>query len=398
MKNSIKLLMGFVAGLFAFACTTDTTDDVSINLNVDKTIVDISLEESRTHIVDKDGDEYPLYWNEGDKIAVNGIASEALGAAAHGKKNAQFTINSALEHPLDIVYPAPAEGVVAPEGLRAVTFQPIQNYTKGSFANGAAPMYAHVEANGDAIALNHLAGVLSIAPMGEGVTLSAIAVEAESGKLAGNFDLDCTTGALTAHANASSSVTVSFGEGLALGAEPTPIYIAVPAGNYGIVTVTLYTATDNMSVSFDTTGSKAIKAGIVRQFPAFDYAANSTDTDTFLIYDEASLRRFAEKAADFAPYTKAKVMASIDMTGKQWSPVSGFGEYEFDGGNKDIKGLTAPLFDTTATSIKNVRLVDIDITVTGSDAGALAGTIYSENAVVENCYVSGKFTIDVKYF
>ena len=72
----------------------------------------------------------------------------------------------------------------------------------------------------------------------------------------------------------------------------------------------------------------------------------------------------------------------------------GFGEYEFDGGNKDIKGLTAPLFDTTATSIKNVRLVDIDMTVTGADAGALAGTIYSENAVVENCYVSGKFTID----
>ena len=394
MKNSIKLLMGFVAGLFAFACTTDTTDDVSINLNVDKTIVDISLEESRTHIGDKDGDEYPLYWNEGDKIAVNGIASEALGAAAHGKKSAQFTINSALEHPLDIVYPAPAEGVTAPEGLRAVTFQPIQNYTKGSFANGAVPMYAHVEANGDAIALNHLAGVLSITPKGEGVTLVAMSIEAESGKLAGNFDLDCTTGALTAHANASSSVTVSFGEGLALGAEPTPIYIAVPAGNYGMITVTLYTATDNMVVSFDTSASKAIKAGIVRQFPAFDYAANSTDTDTFLIYDEASLRRFAEKAADFAPYTKAKVMANIDMTGKQWSPVSGFGEYEFDGGNKDIKGLTAPLFDTTATSIKNVRLVDIDITVTGADAAPLACSISSENAVVENCYVSGKFTID----
>lgn len=394
MKNFLRFLTVVMSAIFAFACTTDTTEDLGVNLAVDQTIINISLEESRTHIGDKDGDEYPLYWSEGDRIAVNGIASEAIGAAAHGKKSAQFTINAALEHPLDIVYPAPAEGVVAPEGMRAVTFQPIQNYTKGSFANGAAPMYAHVEANGDAIALNHLAGVLSIAPMGEGVTLSAIAVEAESGKLAGNFDLDCTTGALTAHADAVNSVTVSFGEGLALGAEPTPIYIAVPAGNYGMITVTLYTATDNMAVSFDTSAGKAIKAGIVRQFPAFDYAGNSTDTDTFLIYDEASLRRFAEKAADFAPYTKAKVVASIDMTGKQWSPVFGFGEYEFDGGNKDIKGLTAPLFDTTATSIKNVRLVDIDMTVTGSDAGALAGTIYSENAVVENCYVSGKFTID----
>ena len=394
MKNSIKLLMGFVAGLFAFACTTDTTDDVSINLNVDKTIVDISLDESRTHIGDKDGDEYPLYWSEGDKIAVNGIASEALGVAAHGKKSAQFTINAALEYPLDIVYPAPAEGATAADGLRVVSFQSVQKYVAGTFANGSAPMYAHVAANGDAIAINHLAGVLSIAPKGEGVTLVAMSIEAESGKLAGNFDLDCTTGALTAHANASSSVSVSFGEGLTLGAEPTPIYIAVPAGNYGMITVTLYTATDNMVVSFDTSASKAIKAGIVRQFPAFDYAANSTDTDTFLIYDEASLRRFAEKAADFAPYTKAKVMANIDMTGKEWTPIANFGEFEFDGGNKDIKGLTAPLFDITGASIKNVRLVDIDMTVTGSDAAALACSIAAENSVVQDCYVSGKFTID----
>ena len=394
MKHIYRFLTIVVAAMFAFACATDTTQDLGVDLAVDQTLIDISLDESRTHISDKDGDEYPLFWSEGDKIAVNGIASEALGAAAHGKKSAQFTINAALDYPLDIVYPAPAEGATAAEGLRVVSFQAMQNYTAGTFANGSAPMYAHVAANGDAIALNHLAGVLSIAPKGEDVTLSAISIEAESGKLAGNFDLDCATGEMTAHANASSSVTVSFGEGLTLGAEPTPIYIAVPAGNYGIVTVTLYTATDNMTVSFATSGSKAIKAGIVRQFPEFDYIASSTDSDTFLIYDEASLRQFAEKAADFAPYTKAKVVANIDMTGKQWSPVSGFGEYEFDGGNKDIKGLTAPLFDTTATSIKNVRLVDIDMTVTGADVAPLACTISSENAVVENCYVSGKFTID----
>ena len=394
MKNIYRFLTIVVAAMLAFACATDTTEELSVNLAVDQTLIDISLDESRTHISDKDGDEYPLFWSEGDKIAVNGIASEALGAAAHGKKSAQFTINAALEYPLDIVYPAPAEGATAADGLRVVSFQSVQKYVAGTFANGSAPMYAHVAANGDAIALNHLAGVLSIAPKGEGVTLSAISIEAESGKLAGNFDLDCATGEMSAQANASNCVTVSFGEGLTLGAEPTPIYVAVPAGNYGIVTVTLYTPTDNMTVSFATSGSKAIKAGIVRQFPEFDYIASSTDSDTFLIYDEASLRQFAEKAADFAPYTKAKVVANIDMTGKEWTPIANFGEFEFDGGNKDIKGLTAPLFDITGASIKNVRLVDIDMTVTGSDAAALACSIAAENSVVQDCYVSGKFTID----
>ena len=85
--------------------------------------------------------------NEGDKIAVNGVASEALGAAAHGKKSAQFTINAALEHPLDIVYPAPAEGVVAAtSGLYPVTFPATQNYTVGTFESGTAPMYGYAAA------------------------------------------------------------------------------------------------------------------------------------------------------------------------------------------------------------------------------------------------------------
>ena len=397
MKNLAKLFLVVATMLAGFACTTDATEDLGVQLgSTGQTVIDLSLEDSRTHISDKNGDEYPLYWSEGDKIAVNGIASEALTSAYHGQPNAQFTVNAVLEFPRDIVYPAPAEGVTASESKRAVTFQTIQEYTPGTFAEGATPLYAQVKADGYGATLKHLAGVLRIAPKGEGVTLVSMSVEAENGKLAGNFDIDCANGALTPQGDCTSNVTVSFGEnGLTLGTEETPIYVAVPAGDYGTITVTLYTATDSMVVSFDTTGDKKIKAGIIREFTPFNYVANSTDTETFLIYNEASLRLFAERAANFAPYTKAKVTANIDMTGKAWSPVSGFnGEYEFDGGNNNIKGLSAPLFDTTATSIKNVRLVDIDMTVSGGDESALARCISSTTAVVENCYVSGKFTID----
>lgn len=395
MKNLVKLLVVVTAGVFAFSCVTDTTEDLGVSFGTERTVVDLSLEKSRTYIGDKEGDEYPLYWSEGDQIAVNGIASEALSSSYHGQQNAQFTIKGELSFPHDIVYPAPDADAVEAEGKRVVTFLETQEYTAGTFTNGAAPMYAQATSNSEAISLKHLAGVLRISPMGDGVTLVAMNVEAESGKIAGNFDLDCATGNLTPQSSATNSISVNFGEtGLALTAEATPIYVGIPAGDYGTITVTLYTATDNMVVRFTSSGEKSIKAGMVREFTPFTYAANNADSDTFLIYDEVSLRRFAEKAADFAPYTRAKVSANIDMTGKQWSPVSGFGAYEFDGGNHNIKGLTAPLFDTTATSIKNVRLTDIDITVTGSDAAALACCISSEDAVVENCYVSGKLTID----
>jgi hypothetical protein len=72
-----------------------------------------------------------------------------------------------LTYPYNIVYPAPAEGVVAADGLQAVTFQATQTYKAGSFAEGAAPMYAQVASEGDAIEMKHLAGILCLVPQGD---------------------------------------------------------------------------------------------------------------------------------------------------------------------------------------------------------------------------------------
>ena len=108
MKNFTKIFMAVVA-LFAFACTTDTTFDQTVELGAGQTTITLSLdEESRTHITGKNGDEYPLYWSEGDKIAVNGKTSNALGEASHGKTTATFTVKGEQPRPWNIVYPAPA--------------------------------------------------------------------------------------------------------------------------------------------------------------------------------------------------------------------------------------------------------------------------------------------------
>ena len=394
MKNLTKILF-IVAAMVAFSCTTDVTEDLGVAVN-GQTEISLSLEESRTHISGKAGDEYPLYWSAGDKIAVNGVTSEPLSESDHGKANATFTLNGVVAYPYNIVYPAPAEGVTAAEGLQVVSFLATQEYTAGTFAEGAVPMYAQVANESEAASLKHLAGVLRIAPKGEGVVLTSMTVTAESGKIAGNFDLDCATGTLTAHDDALNTVTVTFGEGLTLGAEATPIYVAVPAGEYNIFAVTLNTATDSMLVRFDTEGEKAVKAGIVREFNEFVYAPNAAASGIFEIYDEASLRRFAASAAKFYPYTSAKVVAAIDMTGKEWTPIEGFA-HAFDGGNFEIKGLNAPLFgETAATEIKNVKLVDVAIVANNkTNFGVLAEKITATDAVVENCYISGTLTVNL---
>ena len=404
MKTISKIFMAVVAGVLAFSCVTDTTEDLGVNLGEGQsTTISLSLEESRTHlgIKDEDGNEYPLYWSEGDQIAVNGEASDALGEEYHGQTQATFKFTGTLlNYPYNIVYPAPAEGVQAvAEGCQVVTFAATQAYTAGTFAEGSVPMYGYVANENAATTLNHLAGVLRIAPYGN-ATLKMLVITAENGKLAGNFDVD-TEGNLTAHADATNSVTVTFGEGLTLGAteaDAKPIYVAVPAGDYGSVSVTLITDKDSMTMGFNTSGEnengepKAIKAGKVREFAAFEYVANSDTTGDFFIYDEASLLNFAENAATTA---SAKVVANVDMTNKTWSAIEGFSG-AFDGGNYEIKGLTAPLFGTTtATSIQNVHLVDVNI-VNNTDTrrlGAVACVVDNTSAVIQNCSAQGTMTL-----
>ena len=419
MKTFTRLFITVVAGMLAFSCVTDTTEDLGVNLGEGQsTTIDISLEESRTHLGVKapNGTEYPLYWSEGDKIAVNGKASDALGEEYHGQTQATFKFTGKLlNYPYNIVYPAPAEGVTAEKaGNYPVTFKTSQVYTAGSFAEGSVPMYGYVEDENDATTLNHLTGVLRIALYGTGVTLNAMTLSAESGKLSGNFDVNCTTGELTAHADASNTLSVSFGTGLTIAtteAAATPIYVAVPEGTYGKITITFYSSKGAMTKSFDT-AEKPITAGSVREFAALEYEEGTTDT--FIIYDEASLRNFAnsindtnaENVAAFnTTYPKARVVADIELT-EPWTSINGY-TGSFDGGNHTISGLKASLFgETQASAIKNVHLdVDIEIaknkfTSTASKPkqyfyGALAHNVNNASATIENCSVSGDVSVDV---
>ena len=410
MKNFIQILLA-VASVVAVSCTTDVTTDLGVELgNEAQTSLTISLEGTKTHIGEKSGENYPLYWSEGDKIAINGVASESLKAEADGKATAQFSFNSVLNYPYNIVYPAPITKIdVELGGVRAgnsqkVTFLAEQPYKIGSFAEGAAPLYAQVIEAGETVNMLHLAGVLRIAPKGEGVTLTSMTVTAEKGKIAGDFAVDCSNGALTAESNATNVVTVTFGEGLALGAEATPIYVALPAGEYGDIEVVLNTAADKMVVKFNSNGEKAVKAGIVREFGEFDYKVTSDVSEEFLITTKEDLIRFATVAAS----TKsAKLAGVIDMSGEAWTPIQGFvGTFD---GDKDggfyIKGLQAPLFGTVSGEIKNLKVTDVDITVTenyfyGEKPVVYSGAIayHLADATLTGCYASGAVEVNNTVF
>ena len=442
MKNFTKILMA-VAALFAFSCTTDVTDDLGVQVGNDggQTTLTLSLEASRTQLGEKSGELYPLFWSEGDVIAVNGVTSVPVGAVDAGKATTVFTIPGAIERPYNIVYPAPAEdakvitetikvvedvvttdpetgeSVTTPTevdkevqvALYPVTFPATQNYTAGTFENGAAPMYGYADVLGEdevvtAIQINHLTGVLNFNIKGS-ETLSKIVITSEAGAISGTYYIRCETGQLVAKEESTSNqVVLSFGDGLTLNPETaTPVYVTIPKGAYGVFAATLFTTDGKkMTVRFDSDGMP-ISVGKVREFAPFTFAENSVEEGVFEIYDVDDLKAFAAivDPLKFYPRTEARLMKDIDMTGVEWTPIEGFRSL-FNGNDCTIKGLTAPLFGTTSASIKNLKLEDVKLVTNDAPVmGALACTVTATNStvpVIEGCSVSGTLTVDNKTF
>ncbi len=394
MKKFTKIFMAVVAGMFAFSCVTDTTEDLGIEVGKGggNTQITVSLEESRTQLGERNADgKYPLYWSAGDQIAINGEVSTPL--AEGGNAAATFSFEKVLTTPYNIIYPAS-------EGENVVNFLAEQPYTVGTFAPKAAPMYGYATTAGNAIELNHLTGVLRLAVKGNGEAITSVVITSELGKIAGPFTVNCTNGTLTAQEGASKTVTVTFAEPLVLGAEATPIYAAVPAGNYGTFAITLHTATDKMTVKFNS-ATKPVAVGMVREFKEFTYQANDVEAGgtVFEIDSKDALIKFANAVADgsFATsYTAAAVVADIDMSGYDWAPIEGFNGFTFDGGKASgyaINGLTAPLFGSTNSTIQNVDLTNVNIASNGRLVlGAVACSLTANGSLI-GCHTSGTITV-----
>ena len=243
--------------------TTDTT------LIPGATTLSISLEESRTSLGAKNGEVYPTFWAEGDCIAVNGVKSEEATIDSQERNKATFSFDKALEYPLHVTYPyTTSTSGKSPK----ITFLAEQSYVEGSFANGSAPMCGYVASKDDKIILKHLAGVLRLAirdEKGAATTLKSVKISS-SKPLAGEFDVECKNGTITASAECSNTIVLNLPSNLALSAEEESyLYIAVPHGELGLCDIII---TDVAGKRFHAQwNGSAVKAGIVREFKSITF-------------------------------------------------------------------------------------------------------------------------------
>ena len=392
MKAITRFLLAVVA-MVAVSCTTDTTQDLGVDLgnNGGLTEITLSLEASRTQLGEKAGDLYPLQWSEGDKISVNGVESNALSTDEAGKTAATFSVAGDLAKPYCIAYPA------APAGQ--VLFADKQVHTSNStFASGVATMYAYSEDDLGGLSLNHLTGVLKIGVVGSAKVVLAQISNANRKPIAGAFDFDFEKGEATATASSKEIIEYSFGEGVQLSSEPTYIHAVVPAGEYDELYVTLYDEDGGvMYATVKTDETKPLVAGKIREFSNnISYVPNAS---VFVVRDVASLKAFADAAATLDK--DVLFVADVDMTGEEWTPIDGYAG-TVRGNGYAIKGLTAPLFHTTNASIKGLHLKDVNIVTNDVVVmGALVCTATATETVapvIEHCSVSGSYTIENKNY
>lgn len=217
----------------------------------------------KTVMGEKSESKYPIYWSEGDVIAINGALSQPLTAGDAGTSSATFTFDEkpAAAGVYNVVYPGNATS-------GRVVFPASQHYVEGSFCSGAAPLIGQTDDLEEPVSLHTCAAAVRFSIKGS-VVLSAMEVGTPAGeKISGHFDLN-----LVPQAGASAQMAYSFGSGLALSETPKAVVFTVPAGSYqkGLRAVLHAKDGSAMTLSFFTSG--ATLEAKVCTFPSITFQA-----------------------------------------------------------------------------------------------------------------------------
>ena len=445
----VYLLIAIVVSLYCLGCTNEPVEDTFVpDTTTDfSLVVDIAGSSTKVSLGEKVGDEYPVYWSEGDRLWIEGHVSNKAVIDESNRGKARFDVpNTEIKYPYNILYPvhgqvlefesiADLEGAQifsAPTRATAMTalFAAEQNYVEGTFESGITPMYGRVKSANGNVQLNHLSGVLHFRFTGE-VTLATMVLTAEEGALAGEFEVDFESGDITPMSSAVSTINYSFGEGLALSpTEAKSFFVVVPKGNFGRCTVRLCaTNGESMSANFNTAGSLGVKAGVVREYPTLAFrngkdcslAPLGSEEDDLIVdmstyMSEPSVEGeylvveeprqlvwlcYNEPVLNGNQYTKVKVAESIDMGVYSLLNLPSMQIYngtEIDGNNKTITGLN---MSGESSSIfgnkKNLNIHDLTFancaveTTSQTGAGILVGMVSEgltvSNVTLNNCSV-----------
>ena len=201
-----------------------------------------------------DGSAFNVVWQSGDQIAIEDAAANAgVYSTTSTGTHASFTFASgkeAVTAPFKAWYPAGIYNEGKPE-LPAT-----QAYVAGNITG--APMYAESETPD--LVFKNLGGIvrLNVSTSQEGKKVRKIVLSADKG-LSGPFTITEDAAVVSG----TAGITLDCGEtGVAIGAESLPFHIAVPAGTYNPLKITVITTDGEVQVKTSTSGISIARSKI----------------------------------------------------------------------------------------------------------------------------------------
>ncbi len=239
------------------------------------TRITVGTPDAKSYLGAPENGERKVYWSDGDRLCVNGVASEPLSGIAENTLSTTFTFNGILNSPYSILYPASSYADATHVSLPAT-----QAYTAESFDPAAILFAGSSTSLVESLSVSHLTTLVKIsvkAKAGASVTLSEVAFEGNGGEqLCGSFVIDYSAPSISENsdADADKKVTVAVGEALS-STEALDIFICVPARTYSHgFTVTL--TDSNGKVMRKKKSTEAVLGpGKLVNMPVFEFAGHT---------------------------------------------------------------------------------------------------------------------------
>ena len=260
MKKLLFLSAAILSILAVASCEVEVSGPEGL-----RTVISANIASTKTALGEKNGTSWPNYWKEGDQISVNGIVSNALGAAADGKSSASFTFDGIVNTPYCAAYPAAAVSNFS-AGTATISVPATQNYVAGSYDPAAFVMYGKSD-NSASVDLSPFVSVIHLSLTGT-ASISRIRLTGTAdAALSGSFTTDFAS---HEQGDVSNVVELVAASPVAL---PADFFICVPAGVNGALQVDFFDS-EYGSMSKNATIASALAAGEMYLPPVLEYEAS----------------------------------------------------------------------------------------------------------------------------
>ena len=266
--------MAALSLIAAAACTKNEFDSQNIQNNEGLTVLTVELPgTTKTVLGDAEDGVRPVLWSNGDKISVNGVASQALDIESNAA-SADFTINAELTAPYSIIYPA----TMVKNGGSVITLPSQQKAASGdNIISGSLPMAGYSTTL--SAKMGQLCGILGIHLKADSQTglIRYIEVTATGGEpVSGDFSVDFQNCKLSPEAQGANVIRMEVQK--ALSTESAKAFnVILPAGVYSQGFSVKVVDENGQAMIRNIGGSRELEAGKLMLMPELTFVPNGEE-------------------------------------------------------------------------------------------------------------------------